>query len=434
MTVRKEEHNSPATTHRKGFTRPVTRLFIRPFQQFFRLEAASGILLLVAAILALIAANSPLAALYFHLFETHLYVGIGAFSLDKPLHLWINDGLMAVFFLVVGLEIKRELLGGELSSPRKALLPIAAALGGMLAPASIYVLLNASGDGLSGWGIPMATDIAFAVGVLALLGSRIPLALKVFLTAVAIVDDLGAILVIALFYTSSISIPHLLGAGIVLLALVVLGRMGIRTLVPFLLLGVFLWGFFLASGIHATIAGVLLAMTIPSSTTADSASSPLVQLEHTLHPWVAFFIMPVFAFANAGVSLSGSLLDTLANPISQGILLGLVVGKQVGVFGGAWLIVRAGLSTIPSDVSWRQLYGVSLLCGIGFTMSLFIATLAFGENPGNLDVAKTGILMASLLAGLAGWFILSKAAKRPSPEHAPAMDPLSSGVPPVASP
>lgn len=431
-------------------TIPANRLF-RPFQRFFEQEAAGGILLLVCAVIALLWANSPFSESYFGLWETLVTVGVGGFVISKPLLLWINDGLMAIFFFVVGLEIKREVLVGELSSPKAAALAVAAAFGGMVVPAALYTLLNAGTDGASGWGIPMATDIAFALGVLALLGSRAPLALKVFLTALAIVDDLGAVLVIALFYTAEISWGALgAGAG-VLVALVAANRLRIQRPAVYVVLGIALWVAFLKSGIHATVAGVLLALTIPARRRLDTheflargnellrvfardvrpgktepstdqrdalhalevtcrhAETPLIRMEHALHGWVAFLIIPLFALANAGVALGGDLGAAFGNRVTLGIVLGLFVGKQIGVTGFAWLAVRLGWAALPAGVTWRQIYGVSFLCGIGFTMSLFIANLAFAEAA-LLDSAKVGILTASLVAGLGGWFMLTRGA------------------------
>ena len=429
---------------------PAAAILIRPFQQFFRLESASGILLLLTAVVALAWANSPLAASYFRVWESPITVDVGFLAISKPLLLWINDGLMAVFFFVVGLEIKREVLVGELASPKQAALSVAAALGGMAVPAAIYALVNAGGVGISGWGIPMATDIAFALGVLALLGRRIPLALKVFVTAVAIVDDLGAVLVIALFYTAELRLPALGAAAALLAALVLLNRFGVRGTLPYVLLGIALWVAVLKSGVHATIAGVLLALTIPARRLIDAPEylrraelylaefaedlqpgdtrptpdqrdavhslevatkgleTPLARLEHALHPWVAFFIMPVFALANAGVALGGDVGATLGSPVALGIVLGLFLGKQAGVLALAWLSTRVGLAALPGGVSWRQVWGVSLLCGIGFTMSLFIASLAF-VDPVLLDSAKVGILAGSLVSGLAGALVLVRA-------------------------
>ena len=422
---------------------------LRPFQRFFALEASGSILLLGCALLALVWANSPYAAAYHHLWEIEIAVGAPRFGLTETLHHWINDGLMAVFFFVIGLEIKREILVGELSTLRQAALPLAAAVGGMVVPALIYVAFNAGTPAVRGWGIPMATDIAFALGVLALLGSRAPLGLKIFLTALAIVDDLGAVLVIAFFYTADLSFVSLGVAGGFLFAMIGANRMHVRHPLVYLLLGIGLWVAVLLSGVHATIAGVLSALTIPArrridaeefhregtiymeefredlragmvDLTADqrdavvsleeaceAVQTPLQRLEHMLHPWVAFFIMPVFALANAGVSIGSGLLGALANPIALGVGAGLVVGKQVGVLLFSWLAVRFGIATLPAGAGWRQLYGVACLCGIGFTMSLFIANLAF-EDPASLDIAKTGILSASLVAGVLGFLILRR--------------------------
>lgn len=423
---------------------------IRAFQQFVKLEASGGILLLVCAVFALIWANSPFQASYDGLWHTLITVDLGVIEISNSLLHWINDGLMAVFFFVVGLEIKREVLTGELASPKKAALPMAAALGGMIVPALIYFSLNVGGAGASGWGIPMATDIAFALGVVTLLGPRVPLALKVFLTALAIIDDLGAVLVIAFFYTAELSWNALGLAALLLVVLVVVNRSGVRKTLVYVLLGIVLWLAFLKSGIHATIAGVLLAMTIPSRKKIDAPSfahygrkliklfaddieegrsdltqkqreavhtleeisegiqSPLQRLEHALHPWVAFFIMPVFALANAGVALNSDMLSVaFTSSVTWGVLLGLLFGKQVGVFLFAWLAVRSGMAVLPSRVTWRKLYGVAWLTGIGFTMSLFIGSLAF-DDPATLDSAKIGIISASILAGVGGWAFLSQ--------------------------
>jgi NhaA family Na+:H+ antiporter len=381
---------------------------VRPFEAFFRLEAASGIVLLVAAAAAIIWANSPWGSSYFHLWELRVRLGLGDLALAKTLHHWINDGLMAVFFFVVGLEIKREVMVGELAVPRRAALAVAAAVGGMVVPALLYALLNRGGAGAAGWGIPMATDIAFALGVLALLGSRVPLGLKVFLTAVAIVDDLGAVLVIALFYTAELSIPALGAAAGLLLALIIVNRMGVRAITPYLVIGALVWLAVLKSGIHATVAGVLVAMTIPASAGPDAPpgkEAPLETLEHQLHAWVGYLFMPIFALANAGVSVGGSVGAAVTNPVFLGIVAGLIVGKQVGVTLFAWLAVRTGLASLPADVSWRQIYGAGWLAGIGFTMSLFIAGLAF-DDEALLSVAKLGILTASVVAGVVGWLLL----------------------------
>jgi NhaA family Na+:H+ antiporter len=395
--------------------------------------------------IALAWANSPWAEVYFHLWETEITIGI-----TESAHHWINDGLMAVFFLLVGLEIKRELIVGELASVRHAALPIAAALGGMVVPALLYALVNVGGPGADGWGIPMATDIAFALAVLTLLGPRVPIGLKVFLTALAIVDDMGAVLVIALFYTSSINLVAIAVAAIAVGALLLLNRAGVRDLGAYLLLGLVLWGALLSSGIHATIAGVILALTIPSRTrinaaefsararkllddfdrsetgdllvltskgqqeaiygldlASNNAVAPLLRLEHNLHALVGYMIMPLFALANAGVALEGA-GSMLGNPVTLGVVMGLLVGKPAGVMLFSWLAIRFGVGHLPGGVSWGQLHGASWLAGIGFTMSLFVGSLAFGEGD-LLNAAKLGILAASAVAGVAGWLLVKRA-------------------------
>ncbi|GAB4468388.1 MAG: Na+/H+ antiporter NhaA [Anaerolineae bacterium] len=417
------------------------------FNEFFKLESSSGILLLFFTVVALIWANSPWSASYFELWEhTYLTIGIGGWSLSETLIHWINDGLMAVFFFVVGMEIKREVLVGQLSSPRQAALPIAAAIGGMVLPALMYTALNATGAGAGGWGVPMATDIAFTLGLLALLGSRVPTSLKVFFTALAIADDLGAILVIALFYSSDIMWSSLLVALAIFIVLLIMNRvLHINRPIPYALLGIGLWLAFLYSGIHATLAGVLLAMVIPArndiarddfidkayevlrsyeqsccdvpetladhdlrdalqdlEALIDKVQSPLQQLEHALHPWVTYGILPLFALANAGVALGGSSFDALVTPVSVGIVLGLVMGKSIGISLFSWLAVRLGLADLPEGLKWRQLVAASWLAGIGFTMSIFIANLAF-EGSNLLEAAKFGIIIASLLAAVLGW-------------------------------
>lgn len=337
--------------------------------------------------------------------------GFGDYSLDKPMIAWINEGLMTIFFLVVGLEIKRELLVGELATRKNAMLPVIAAAGGMIVPAGIYLALNASGDGLSGWGIPMATDIAFAVGVLALLKKRIPFALKVFLTALAIIDDIGAVIVIAFFYTGSISWAALAaGLGLFIL-LLLMNRLGVRLISVYLVLGFGLWLALLESGVHATIAGVLLALTIPArgpgrkGSKAEEPEAPLQRLERILEPWAAFLIVPVFAFANSGVVFEGSPLGSLGEPVGLGIILGLVIGKQAGIVLFSWIAIRLRIGSLPRKVTWRHLHGAACLAGIGFTMSLFITLLAF-EDASQLVQAKTAILVASLIAGVLGGVLL----------------------------
>jgi len=399
-----------------GKTAPAARLqnyLIRPLQDFFRTEAIGGILLLVASVAAMICANTGLAPLYHRLWEIPLRVDLGGVVVDKTLHHWVNDGLMAIFFFVVGLEIKREVTAGELAAPKKAVLPIAAAVGGMLIPASLYAVINDGGEGMHGWGIPMATDIAFALGVLALVGKRAPAGLLVFLTALAIVDDLGAVLVIALFYGGRIVLEPLLFGGAVVITSLTLNGIGVRAPLIYSLLGVALWTAFLKSGVHATVAGVLLAFTIPTST--EPEESPLQRIEQKLHPWVVYLIMPLFAFANAGVDLSAqALIEAVEQPITLGIAIGLVLGKQLGVMLASWIPVRLGWAELPAGVSWKQLYGVSWLAGIGFTMSLFITNLAFAD-PRLVEQAKTGILLASLIAGAVGYRLLAGGAEKEKP-------------------
>lgn len=380
-------------------------------RRFLDSESAGGLVLMAAAALALLIANSPLGRTYFD--TLHLPLG----GLDL-LH-WINDGLMAVFFLFVGLEIKREVLDGQLSTWSRRALPGLAALGGMAAPAGVYLALNWSNPAaVRGWAIPAATDIAFALGVLSLLGPRVPASLKVFLAALAIIDDLGAVLIIALFYTAELSVWALAGAGAVLLALVGLNRLRIHRLEPYLALGALLWVLVLQSGVHATLAGVLLAFTIPlrpAPARPDEPDSPLHKLEYGLAPWVAFLVVPVFGFANAGVSLAGVGPATLLSPVPLGVLGGLFIGKQLGIFGFCWIAVRAGWADLPAHASWAQLYGVALLCGIGFTMSLFIGLLAFND-PELQDAVKIGVLAGSLAAGVSGWALLRLARPQPLAE------------------
>jgi NhaA family Na+:H+ antiporter len=389
---------------------------------FFQHEAAGGVLLVAAALAALVVSNSPLEWLYERLLDTPVGVRAGPLALEKPLLLWINDGLMAVFFFLVGLEIKRELLRGELSTFGQAALPVVAAVGGMVAPALIYVAINAGNPvALKGWAVPSATDIAFAVGVLALLGPRIPVSLKVFLLALAILDDLGAILIIALFYTDDLHWLSLLLAGMGAAVLLALNHRGVTRLAPYLLTGAFIWVCVLKSGVHATLAGVVVAIAIPMSAplSAKSAGEPtlLEQLEESLHPWVAFAILPLFAFANAGVSLQGLSLAKLIEPVPLGIALGLFIGKPLGIFAASSIAVACGLAPRPEGSSWAQLLGVGMLGGIGFTMSLFIGMLAFTE-PAHAAQLRLGVLSGSLLSALAGFLVLRLTAPGPpgSPE------------------
>ena len=385
---------------------------VRAATEFFRGAEASGVLLMAAAAAAMAWANLA-GDSYQRLWDVVVTVGVVPLALSKPLLLWINDGLMAVFFFVVGLEIKREILRGELATARQAVLPVAAALGGMLAPAAIYGIVNAGGPGVRGWGIPMATDIAFALGVLALLGNRVAPSLRVFLTAVAIADDLGAVIVIAIFYTETITwIPLGLGA-LVLILLALMSRAGVARVAPYLVLGVALWLAVLKSGVHATIAGVLLSLFIPAEASPARAGGPslLDRFEHALEPWVAYAILPVFALANAGVELTGSPGAALRDPIVLGIVAGLVVGKPLGVSVSCWLALRLDVASMPSGATWPQLFGVAVLCGIGFTMSLFLATLAFA-SPDRLAAAKIGILAGSFVAGCAGALVLARPSSR----------------------
>lgn len=435
-----------------GNDSPLAERIARPFQEFAATESAGGIVLLVCTALALGWANSPWNASYFSLWERSLSVGFEGAQLTKTLHDWINDGLMVVFFFLVGLEIKREMRVGELATLRQAMLPIAAAIGGMIVPAAIFALFNAGQPGSGGWGIPMATDIAFALGALALLGSRIPAGLKIFLAALAIVDDIGAVLVIAIFYTADIAVGSLAAAALVLLVLFACNRAGVRNSIVYALLGIVLWFAVLKSGVHATVAGVLLALVIPARTRIDEdhfvasarralnsllaasdpeassvmsnpgqqealhalersidlVQSPLLKMEHGLHAVVAFAIMPLFAFANAGVMLNAAMLGSISWRVVLGVLIGLIAGKVVGVSLASLIAVRLGIASLPYNVGWSQMHGVSWLAGIGFTMSLFIANLAFGSGP-LLDSAKLGILSASFLAGIAGWVLLRRA-------------------------
>jgi NhaA family Na+:H+ antiporter len=378
-------------------------------QDFLRLEAAGGLLLMGAAVLAMLVANSPLAGVYNALVNLPLEIHAGPLHIAKPLVLWINDGLMAVFFLLVGLELKRESLQGHLSSRREASLPAIAAIGGMAAPAAIYAWLNwRDPAAMRGWAIPTATDIAFALGVLLLVGKRVPAALKAFLLSVAIFDDLGAIIIIAIFYAAELSPVALsIAAGLTIL-LAILNRSGVTHSAPYLIVGALLWIAVLKSGVHATLAGVLLAMFIPLRVSArKDTEATLHRLEHALHPWVAFGVLPLFAFTNAGVPMSGISAAQLLHPVSLGIIGGLFVGKQLGIMAACWLAARFGLAALPRDTGWGLLYGVSLLCGIGFTMSLFIASLAFEAGGGDyLGLERIGILTGSLIAGTAGYLVL----------------------------
>jgi Na+:H+ antiporter, NhaA family len=387
--------------------RPSQRI-IGTFVEFDKLEASGSIVLVGCAAIALVLANSPLAEVFLGFWERHLSVGVGEATLSLSFRHWINDGLMALFFFLVGLEIKRELIIGELSTWRRAVLPILAAVGGMAVPAAIYFAFNSSGPSQSGWAVPMATDIAFSLGVLALLGSRVPLGVKVFLTALAIADDLGAVLVIALFYTPQFDLTALLWGLGVLLAVYILARKVTDSSWLFTLAGPVVWVFVHESGIHATLAGVMLALTVPSRRLTPGAALRVLELSkiestiHHLHPWITYLVVPLFALANAGVTLAGA---TVGGPIAWGVALGLAVGKPVGVFGFSLLAVKAGFATLPRNVNWIHILAAGVLAGIGFTMSLFIAELAFGAGE-QLDTAKIGIFAASILSAFLGYSLV----------------------------
>ena len=378
-------------------------------QEFIKLETSGGVVLMIAAIFAMIIANTPLSANYDLILGTYIKVGIGNFEIAKPAILWINDGLMAIFFFLVGLEIKREVLAGELSSFDKAILPIMAAIGGMAVPGIIFAIINwGTPENLNGWAIPTATDIAFALGILALIGSRAPISLKIFLLAIAIIDDLGAIVIIAIFYTSELSLSALSFSVIGFAAAVALNRMGVQRTAPYLLVGIVMWVFVLKSGIHATLAGVLIAFTIPLKTKNEDEAL-LYKMEHGLHPWVAFLILPVFAFANAGVNFTGIGIDDLLQPLTLGIAVGLFLGKQIGVFLATWIGVKSGIARLPENVSWKHVYGVACLTGVGFTMSLFIGSLAF-TTADVMNAVRLGVVLGSVLSGIIGYLLLKSAA------------------------
>ncbi len=383
-----------------------------PFKWFFKLEAASGLLLLISAVIALIISNSEYSTLYFETLETYLFVGINNFGIKMSVLHWINDALMAAFFFFVTLEIKREFLQGELSNRKQALLPIIAAIGGMLVPALIYIYINFQNTvTLNGWAIPSATDIAFSLGVLSLLGSRVPLSLKVFLTALAIIDDLGAIVIIAFFYSGDLSVIYLTLLLLTFIALLILNKLNIKKFLPYLILGLILWFFTHESGIHATISGVLLATVIPHRK-KEKDFSLLTKIEHKISPYVAFGIMPLFALANAGVSLNGVNFNSLLSPVPLGILLGLFVGKQIGVFLFSIISIKLKIAQMPNNSNWVSFYGVGILTGIGFTMSLFIGNLAFADSTQYMDGVKIGVLAGSLLSTLVGYFLLLMTSKK----------------------
>ena len=383
-------------------------MVIDKLKEFLRLESASGILLFIAALLAMVVENSAGKHLYDALLGTPVEIRIGNFDIAKPLLLWINDGLMAIFFFLIGLEIKRELLAGELSDPARVVLPVIAATGGMAIPAAIYASIN-WGDpvAMKGWAIPSATDIAFALGVLALLGSRISQSLKLFLMTLAIIDDLGAIVIIAIFYTSELSLASLIVAATAIVFLFLLNRRGVLGLAPYMLIGLVLWAAVLKSGVHATLAGVVTAFFIPFRKEPGESLTQLEKLEHDLHPSVAYGILPLFAFANAGISFEGITIASVLHPVPLGIAAGLFFGNQLGVFGFSWLAIRLGISKMPQDVSWLQLYGVAALCGIGFTMSLFVGSLAFEQGGPDFAVDdRLGILLGSIASGILGYVVL----------------------------
>ena len=387
-------------------------ILTKPFKYFFKLESASGLVLLFAAVIALIISNSDYSAIYFSVLQKYITIGFGSFVLKLTVIHWINDVLMTIFFFLVSLEIKREIVQGELSNPKQALLPIIGAVGGMVVPAIIYILINLnSPETLKGWAIPSATDIAFSLGVLSLLGKRVPVSLKIFLTALAIIDDLGAIVIIAFFYSGNIQTLYLVLMLIAVVALFVLNKFNVRTFIPYLLIGLLLWDFTHQSGIHATISGVLLALLIPHDK-KNSSKSLLLKLEHGISKYVAFGIMPLFAFANAGVSLNGLSLNTLLNPVPLGIVCGLFFGKQIGVFLFAYISVKLNFAQKPSNSNWLSLYAVSVLTGIGFTMSLFVGNLAFVNSDSYMDGVKIGVLTGSLLSTLFGYFLLLISTKK----------------------
>lgn len=376
-------------------------------QDFLKQESSGGLVLMAAAVLAMIVNNTALASVYQGFLNLPIVIQVGPLEIAKPLLLWVNDGLMAVFFFLVGLEIKREIVEGELSTFDKAALPIFAAIGGMAVPAGVFVLLNMGDpEAIRGWAIPAATDIAFALGILALMGPRVPVALKIFLLAVAIIDDLGAIVIIAAFYTADVSTTSLIVAGIGLSFLMVLNLSGVGRIAPYVIIGIIMWVAVLKSGVHATLAGVLMAFTIPMRTKDKTAhASPLKHLEHELHLWVAFLVLPIFAFSNAGVSLGELSLSDVVAPLPLGIALGLLIGKQIGIMALCYVGVKIGICKLPTGVTWKQIYGVACLCGIGFTMSLFIGTLAFSD-PDMLNAVRLGVLMGSISSAIIGFVVL----------------------------
>lgn len=390
-----------------------------PITDFFKLESAGGILLMLAALMAMLCANTSLASYYDLFLSTPVAIQVGALEIAKPLLLWINDGLMAVFFFLVGLELKRELIEGELSDKRNIILPGVGAIGGMLAPALIYVYFNYDDPvALEGWAIPAATDIAFALGVLSLLGSRVPTSIKIFLTSLAIFDDIGAILIIAFFYTAKISVTSLIVVSLCIPVLALFNYKNVESKSLYILVGIIMWVATLKSGVHATLAGVVLAMFIPIKSKSNPGYSPLKSMEHDLHSVVAFFILPVFAFANAGINFTGVGFEQLVHGVPLGIAVGLFLGKQIGIFGLCWLSIKLKLAQLPQGISWSTLYGTAALCGIGFTMSLFVGGLAFEETGVNIMFdERLGIVLGSLLSGIVGFIVLRACLKNPSENH-----------------
>ena len=383
-----------------------------PFKWFFKLEAASGLILLISAVIALMVSNSTYSEIYFNTLEEYLFIGINNFGLKLSVLHWINDALMAIFFFFVTLEIKREFLQGELSSVKQATLPIVGAIGGMLIPALFYIYINLNTEGtLNGWAIPSATDIAFSIGILSLLGSRVPISLKIFLTALAIIDDLGAIVIIAFFYTGDLNLNYILLIIVTFILLIFINKLGIKKFAPYLVLGLFLWFFTHESGVHATIAGVLLACSIPHRKKKNDYSL-LVKIEHSISPYVVYVIMPLFAFANAGVNLEGITFASLLAPVPLGILLGLFIGKQLGVFIFSYASIKLGFAQLPNNANWLSFYAVGILTGIGFTMSLFIGNLAFAENIQYIDGVKIGVLSGSFLSTVVGYVLLFFVSKK----------------------
>ncbi len=386
---------------------------IATIESFLKKESASGIVLMFAAVLAMIFANSPLVNWYNMLLDIPVLLSIGSFEIAKPLLLWINDGLMALFFFLVGLELKREFLEGDLSKPGQVTLPAIAAVGGMVVPALFYIAFNYQNpDAIAGWAIPTATDIAFALGILAIIGSKVPLQLKVFLTSLAIFDDLGAIIIIALFYTEQLSLLSLVVAAAMLTILFTLNKQNVTSTSPYIFIGLILWVAVLKSGVHATLAGVILAFFIPMKGKGDEPS-PLKSLEHNLHSSVAFIVLPIFAFANAGISFAGVGIEQVMTPVPLGIILGLVLGKQLGVFGFCFIAIKLGFAQLPKNVNWQLLYGVALLCGVGFTMSLFIGSLAFEQSTNSpIYQDRLGIVIGSFISGILGYFVISYSLKK----------------------